>query len=451
MPRLTLGAVLANAALAGIFQAMYVEYNRILAGLLGLALPQGPPLLPPEVVMGAVALACVLYAAAVDDTPYRALKGLAMAAVALSMGYAIDAAGYGRAVRVLLEALGAGSAAVSSSVLAMVAGAAAGVAAVKSAVTILLAGLVVSLSPTVIAYVWSIYASLVWNPLKYALLKVLAVFARRVTLGFLMPVGIYAVSVVGIALAMPVVLIAVMWLAGVVLGLLVAAFSLGPYGIAVNALLMLAGAAIGAAISAWAARFAREVPPEFLLLGAPVLAVFLAVAMGPVVIALAYSLQLLPAATLAVSVALVASPTLRVHLDRFIAPFMALFLLQAVAAVMSALAASGMAGLSALVFAMGAVDPAAALTSPVKFFLAVAETVITAAQHYNATTGCFDYGAGIAPYGPVFHQTPPWWWLPADAWYNPAVWYEPELWAATGGNPHPYDAACNPRLKPFAR
>jgi len=450
MPRLTLGAILANASLASIFQAMFVEYNRVLAEMLGIAVPgKPPPLLPPEVVMGATALACVLYAVAVDDTPYRALKGIAMAAIALSMGYAIDAAGYGWAIGKLVEALGAGGAAVSTSLVALATGAVAGVAAVKSAITVLLAGLIVALSPTVIAYVWSVYASLVWNPLKYALLKLLAVFARRVTLGFLMPVGIYVVSVVGLVLALPVVLAVTMWFAGLVLGLLVAALAGSALGIAVHAILLLVGAAIGTAMSAWAARFAREVPTEFLLLGAPALAAFVAVAMGPVIVALAYSLQLLPAATLAFSVAIVASPTLRVNLDRFVAPFMALFLVQVVASVMTAMAAAGVAGLSALVFALGAVDPAAAVAIPVKFFTTLASTIIQVAQHYNATTGCFEGGAGIAPYGPVFKQAPPWWWVDPGLWYNPDAWYEPELWARTRGSPHPFDAACNPRLKPF--
>jgi len=450
--RLSLGAIVANAALAALFQALFLEYNRIIAGILAASgLPGAVPLIPPDVVRGATALAAALYAVTVDDTPYRALKGLALASLSLAMSRAIDAAALGWAIRVLLEAFNAVNATVLSGVLSLLMGIVTGVAAVKSGLTALFAGFVIALSPVVVSYVWSLYASLVWNPLKGALLKMLAVVARRLTLGFLMPLGVYVVAVVGVALALPVAAILLMWVAGIIVGLLVAVFTTGAFGALMHAVLVLLGAALGTTVSAWATRFLREVPSEFVVLSLPMMVWILSVALGPVVAVLAYALQLLPAVVLVASVAIVASPTLRVQLGTLITPFMVLYLVQVTAALAVAMAAAGLAGIAALVFAMGFAHPG----PPLKVMEDIAAMTVHAAQYYNATTGCFNYGAGVAPYGPVYKQAPPWWWLPEEAWYNPDVWkpdpYLLYLKMYYGAEPHPYDVACSPYYKPFGK
>ena len=454
MARLSLGAIVVNAALAALFQALFLEYNKIIAGILaasGLAAPGAVPLIPPDVVRGATALAAVLYAVTVDDTPYRALKGLALASLSLAMSRAIDAAALGWAIRMLLETINAANATVLSGILSLLVGIATGVMAVKSGLTALFAGFVIALSPTVVSYVWSLYAVLVWNPLKGALLKMLAVIARRLTLGFLMPLGVYVVAVVGVALALPVAAILLMWVGGVIIGLLVALFTTGAFGAVMNAVLVLLGAALGTTISAWAVRFLRDVPSEFVVLSMPMMVWVLSVALGPVVAVLAYALQLLPAVVLVTSVAIIASPTLRVQLGALVTPFMALYLVQITATLAVAMAAAGLAGLASLVFAMGFVQPG----PPLKVMEDVALVAVYAAQHYNATTGCFNYGAGIAPYGPVYKQAPPWWWLPVEAWYNPDVWkpdpYLLYLKVTRGVEPHPFDVACSPYYKPFGK
>jgi hypothetical protein len=496
---LTWGHVLLNGLLAAFIYVLFTHYNAIFYGLmfdvaalndpaLSRALQSIPyvPLVPEHAITAAVLTASVLYAVAVDNTPLRALKGVLMGAIGVAAGKSMSwllGVYYGAYLRHLVAFLLNPAGAVGVSLAALLYGAVTAMIALQSVVGAAALGFVIGSVPSIVSYVSYFYSALVVNPLRSALARLIAVFARRVHLGFLVPIGMYTVSVILFFALLPIAFLLFFWLLGILVGAIVALAALGVFELVVQAATFFLGALAATVLAAWTQRLFRGIPDEVVVVTSPVFLAFVLAIAAPLIAAgMLYALMVLPSVALVVSVALVASPTLRAGLERYVPMFTALFALQVLGLFASLLSAAGQAAGAAMAGMMycgginiGAQWYASSVVAPMEAFARLLGCAVIVVPYYDHNTGCFNFTAAPdstrravewlgAPSagGPVFGEVPPWWWLDPGVWYNPSVWYEPTLWrlAAERGNmtyctrgacyPHPWDAACNPYKKPYA-
>ena len=492
------GHVLLNGLLAAFLYVLFAHYNAIFYGLLfdvaalndpalSRALQNIPyvPIVPEAAITAAILIASVLYAVAVDNTPLRALKGVLMGAIGVTAGKSLSwllGVYYGAYLRHLVAFLLNPMGAVGVSLAALLYGAVTSMIALQSVIGAAALGFVVGSVPSIVSYVSYFYSALVVSPLKSALAKLIAVFARRVHLGFLVPIGVYTVSVILFFALLPIAFLLLFWLLGILVGAVVAFAALGVFELVVQAAAFFVGALVSAVLGAWTQRLFRGIPDEVVIVTSPVfLAFILAIAAPLVAASMLYALMVLPSVALVVSVALAASPTLRAGLERYVPMFTALFALQVLGLFASLLSAAGQAAGAAVAGMMycGGINIApqwyaSSVVAPMEAFARMLGCAVMVVPYYDHVTGCFNFTAAPegtkravewigAPVtgGPVFREVPPWWWLDPGVWYNPSVWYEPTLWriAAQRGNltycvglacyPDPFDAACNPYKKPY--
>ncbi|MFP3252187.1 MAG: hypothetical protein RXO32_10735 [Thermoproteus sp.] len=502
---LTWGQVFINGILAATLFIMFVNYNSLFYGLLLgttnatqtlIAKTVKLPLLPQTVVASAIMIAAVLYAVAIDDTPIRVIKGVVMGLIGVTAGQEIaNVLGMyiGHYIYELvtfltnpLDVLGpmlgalAGGVLISFTLVATT---------VEGAVAL---GFVFGNLPGVISFVTYIYSVLIANPLRTALLKLLSVFTKRTHLGFLMPIGIYAVSVLMFFVFLPVAFILLYWLLGMLLGTFIALAVLGPAEFAIQVIGFLVGLAVTSILQGWVSRIYREIPSDVVLMTSPAIAIILlAIAAVPIAAALYYSLLILPAAAIVVSVALIASPTVRGAVDKYVPMFVALFLLQLMGflfATLTTAAQNPQSFIASMTYCSGPYTNVSLLfkgaLAPLAILNRTVQCAVNVTQYFDASTGCFNFTTmpnkttqalnrlGYPTQGgPVLHEVPATWWIPPQYWYNPNMWYDPWLWNAAAAKgaltwcenktaffglwqytqcaPNPWDAICNPYKKAY--
>lgn len=502
---LTWGQVFLNGILAATLFILFVNYNSLFYGLLFgttnatqalIANTVKLPLLPQYVVSSAIMIAAILYAVAVDNTPIRVIKGIVMGLIGVTAGqeladvlgmyighYIYELVGFltnpAGALGPMLGAL-SGGVLISFTLIATT---------VEGAVAL---GFVFGNLPGVISFVTYIYSVLVANPLRTALLKLLSVFTKRTHLGFLMPIGIYVVSVLMFFVFLPVAFILLYWLLGMLLGTFIALATLGPAEFAIQVIGFLVGLAVTSILQGWVSRIYREIPSDVILMTSPAIAIILlAIAAVPIAATLYYSLMILPAVAIVVSVALIASPTVRGATDKYVPMFVALFFLQFMGFLFAALttvAQNPQSFIASMSYCAGPYTNVTKLfqgaLAPLVVLNSTVQCAVNVAPYFDPSTGCFNFTtipdktaealskAGYPVHGgPVLNETPAIWWIPPQYWYNPDMWYDPWLWdtAAAKGKltwcqdkaaffglwhytqcaPHPWDAICNPYKKAY--
>ncbi|MGC9131758.1 MAG: hypothetical protein ACP5H5_09270, partial [Pyrobaculum sp.] len=289
---LTWGHVIINGVLAAAVAMLFISYEYIVAALIGIAVPeQYEPiaLLDPYVVLGGVATAAFLYALVTDNTPQRVWKGLVMVLIMLStlpyapyMAQVIAQIVWDFASWLFNPPLFAAAISAMFSTMGLVA------VMIQSTIPAgaLAAGLLIAMAPYILTTMLYYYNLFVYNPLKDALMKLLKVFAVKAHLGFLMPVGLYVVSILLFLSYLPVFFLMMFYVLGILVGAVIGVIWGGPAAVVFDVVGLLVGILLATAIGSFFQRLLRDVPAElffplvpvvglipFILAAIPVLAV----------------------------------------------------------------------------------------------------------------------------------------------------------------------------------
>lgn len=465
---LTWGQVVINGLLAAALIVIFYNYPLVIAAILGLA-PEAAEKIPALEIVSfasiiiAVWLASIMYALAVDHTPQRLFKGIAIALIATltySTLTATEIAYFiGGIIRQVVGWLyGTPIAGFLFSTMLSVAGLIVALNALNAITGAVLTGLILAAMPTIFAMMSYIYTSLVYNPLKDAILKFIKTFAVKTRLGFLMPIALYVTSIVLFIIYSPVLLFMIFFSFGVLLGAIVSILIGGLAKVVIDMIAFGVGVLLITSAMPWVTRILQNVPNEILVTITP-MTLFIIALLGivPILLITAYSIALVPAVALVISIAVVTSPSVRGKLDRYIPVFFILFILQLILTLIgAAIAAKSQpeAAVNSMIFTLGVIrdkdlggNPVAILFKPqLEILLKWMNYTLRAMPAYNYTTQCFMAKKlpWSVPAGDKTGQTPPYWWVDMALWFNPQTAAQI---TALYGYTDPYDIACYPKRR----